>query len=86
MEKANVNGDVIVARFFNFSPEELVQIAKRMELASKERANPKEKLMYEAAPGLFFVHDPRVTRGDLERTTRLSARMPEALEQPALPT
>jgi hypothetical protein len=84
MERAKANGDVVVARFFEVTPDDLKQIAARMEVAARERCNPKEKLIYQAIPGIFFVYDPAITRSSIERNSFL-VPPPEQPDPPALP-
>lgn len=67
MKKANENTDVIVGKCYAFSPEQLKKIATRMELAIKERCNPEDSIIVEAIPGVFFYHDPKIMRSDLEK-------------------
>jgi hypothetical protein len=84
MRKANEKNDVIVGRFFEFSPEQLDLLSARMKLAIRERVNPGEVITIEAAPGLYFYHDPRVLRSDIER--RISFTEAPGLEYQASET
>lgn len=67
MKKAIENSDVIVGDFYSFSPEQLEMIATRMRDAKLKRADPGKKIWIQAAPGLWFYHDPDVSRIDIER-------------------
>lgn len=74
----SVTRKLIIARPFDFTPEELEIIAKELRLAAQERANPKEEIFLQVRPGVIFRYNPNLTRSDLEKklSLKLSPREP----------
>lgn len=67
MERVCENGTVYSVKFVQCSPEQLRQIADRMELAINQRSLPGETLYYELTSSILLIHQPNLTLGDFQR-------------------